>query len=41
MVFSKTEKSISYHSAAQKVLSILNPPRPVSNVSWTVQYEGL
>ena len=28
-------KSISYHFAAQKVLSILNIPRPVSNVSWT------
>ena len=28
-------KSISYHFAAQKVLSILNLPRPVSNVSWT------
>ena len=29
------DKSISYHFAAQKVLSILNLPRPVSNVSWT------
>ena len=28
-------KSISYHFAAQKVLSILNLSRPVSNVSWT------
>ena len=28
-------KSISYHFAAQKELSILNLPRPVSNVSWT------
>ena len=28
-------KSISYHFAAQKVLSVLNLPRPVSNVSWT------
>ena len=28
-------KSISYHFAAQKVLSIFNLPRPVSNVSWT------
>ena len=28
-------KLISYHFAAQKVLSILNLPRPVSNVSWT------
>ena len=28
-------KSISYHFAAQKVLSILNLPKPVSNVSWT------
>ena len=28
-------KSISYHFAAQKVLSILNLPRPLSNVSWT------
>ena len=28
-------KSISYHFAAQKVLSVLNLPRPVSNFSWT------
>ena len=28
-------ESISYHFASQKVLSILNLPRPVSNVSWT------
>ena len=28
-------KSISYHFKAQKVLSILNLPRPVSNVSCT------
>ena len=28
-------KSISYHFAAQKVLSILNLPRSVSNASWT------
>ena len=31
--FSKIDKSISYHFAAQKVLRILNLPRPVSNVS--------
>ena len=31
----KIGKSISYHFAAQKVLSILNLPRPVRSVSWT------
>ena len=30
-------KSISYHFAAQKVLSILNLTRPVSNVSRTAR----
>ena len=33
--FSKKDKSISYHLAGQKVLSILNLPGPVSNVSYT------
>ena len=33
-------KSISYHFAAQKVLSILNLPRPVSNVSWTAHMKA-
>ena len=34
-------KSISYHFAAQKVLSILNLARPVSNVSWTAHTKAL
>jgi len=29
------------HSAAQKVLSVLNLPRPVSNVSWTAHTKAL
>ena len=33
-------KSISYHFAAQKVLIILNLPRPVSNVSWTAHMKA-
>ena len=39
--FSKIDKSISYHLAGQKVLSILNLPGPVSNVSYTVHTKAL
>ena len=39
--FSKIDKSISYHFAAQKVLSIRNFPGPVSNVSCTAHAKAL
>ena len=39
--FLKINKSISYHFAAQKVLCILNLPRPVSNVSCTAHTKAL
>ena len=39
--FSKIDKSISYYYAAQKVLSILNLLRPVTNVSCTAHTKAL
>ena len=39
--FSKIDNSISFHFAAQNVLSILNLPRPVSNVSCTAHTKAL
>ena len=39
--FSKIDKSISYYYASQKVLSILNLLRPVSNVSCTAHTKAL
>ena len=39
--FSKIDKSTSYHFAAKKALSILNLPRPVSNVPCTAHTKAL